>query len=399
MNWTVGRGDEGRGTSRQRWRLCLYSSLVPPPSSLDQTLFRVLVVPKPEEYRLPQQPVPRDLLVPYLRHELRLYPVTLRLGRHRAFEGRRRGGEPLQLRRDLFELFGVEPAPRPPCVDEFAIRVAAEMERAESAAAPLGSGVAHDDEVPGLVGANLQPVVRATALVGRIGFLGDDAFESQPHRLIVQRLAVFLEMSRIAQRARLRQHFLEQRLPFHQRQRTQVEPFERNEIEQIHGARGFDRRVTDIGHARDAGAVLESLEARTSGIVQDHELAIHDQPVVRQRVHGARELGERRRVIVAVAGDEPGAAALPNHPHAVPVELELEQPPGASERLLTRLGQHRRHVFRLHHALRRLETFQLGAQLRRLVRTVFQLLDRQPGQHRSRREIVAVGRRHTRRAP
>src|SRR2546422_8981127 len=82
-------------------------------------------------------------------------------------------------------------------IDEPPVVVATQVERAESATGALGGGVAHDDEIPGLVGADLLPQVRAAALVRRVGFLGDDPLEAHPHGPIVQRLAVLLEMLRV----------------------------------------------------------------------------------------------------------------------------------------------------------------------------------------------------------
>jgi len=54
------------------------------------------------------------------------------------------------------------------------------VEGSESATAALGRGVAHDDEIPGFVGADLLPEVGAAALVRGVGLLGDDALESHP---------------------------------------------------------------------------------------------------------------------------------------------------------------------------------------------------------------------------
>src|SRR5207249_9534491 len=79
-----------------------------------------------------------------------------------------------------------ESAARATGVDEPPVGVAPQVERPEPATAALGRGVAHDDEIPGLVGADLLPEVGAAALVRSVGLLRDDALESHPHRPVVQ---------------------------------------------------------------------------------------------------------------------------------------------------------------------------------------------------------------------
>src|SRR5256885_10163016 len=53
-----------------------------------------------------------------------------------------------------------------------------------------------------------------------------------------------------------------------------------------------------------------------------------------------------------LAGDEPRFSCLARRADAVPVELELEQPTGLRERLLTRLGEHRLGLLQRHGAPR-----------------------------------------------
>src|SRR5207245_5412996 len=131
---------------------------------------------------------------------------------------------------------------------------------------------------------------------------------------------------------------------------------------------------------RPLGAVLESLEAGPASFIRHYELAVEGEPLVRQRREGPRNLGERGRDVVPVAGDEPCLSSLVRGADAVPVELELEQPSGLRERLLARLGEHRLRFPDRDGAARGLETRELLRNTRRPVLPRLQLLDREPGQ-------------------
>src|SRR5207302_5535759 len=100
----------------------------------------------------------------------------------------------------------------------------------------------------------------------------------------------------------------------------------------------------------------EALEARPACLVRDAQLAVEDEPLVREGRQGAGDLGERGRDVVSVTRDEPRLSSLAAAADAVPVELELEQPSGFRERLLARLGEHRLGLLERDGALGRLET-------------------------------------------
>jgi hypothetical protein len=135
-------------------------------------------------------------------------------------------------------------------------------------------------------------------------------------------------MLRIAQRARFGEQLVEQCLALHERQRPQVEPLERHEIEEVHRRGVLDGGVADIRRPGNPRPVLEPLKARPPLLVQDHQLTVHHKPIIGQGLHRTGELRERRRVIVAVAGDEARDPALACHAHAISVELHLEHPAG-----------------------------------------------------------------------
>src|SRR5207245_691467 len=118
-----------------------------------------------------------------------------------------------------------------------------------------------------------------------------------------------------------------------ERQRPNVVAFEREQIEHIQNGRGLNRRTPHLERPGHFGAVLEALEARPACLVRDAQLAVEDEPLVREGRQGAGDLGERGRDVVSVTRDEPRLSSLAAAADAVPVELELEQPSGFRERL------------------------------------------------------------------
>src|SRR6266566_5818574 len=207
----------------------------PIPHSRHLHVLRLLIISKPQEDGLAQEPVLRDFLIPHIANELRLDPCVIgTLGERavlRRFAGRRFAHERLQLRTDLVDLIASEPGSRAPAVDESAVLVRADMERAEATARSLRLREADHDKVVDAVGANLQPIAGSAAAIRAVRLLGHDAFESQLHDLLVQRLAVFLEMLRIPERARLRQHLLENLLALDEREFAQIVAPEREQVE------------------------------------------------------------------------------------------------------------------------------------------------------------------------
>src|SRR5262249_62305661 len=74
---------------------------------------------------------------------------------------RRRASIALELLPEALELIQAEAAPRPARVEQLAVLVLAEVERAEAEPRPVGQGEAHDHEIACAVHPDLQPAVRA----------------------------------------------------------------------------------------------------------------------------------------------------------------------------------------------------------------------------------------------
>ena len=302
-------------------------------------------------------------------------------------DGAREGGcgphAPLERGAHVLELRRGEPAADPARVHQLAILPGAEVQRSEPGARALGPREAHDHEVVNPVRADLEPVGRAAGAIRRVRLLGDDALEPEPHHLLVQRLAVGPEVLEVFDWTHARYDPLEQRGPLLERQRPEVEALEREQVEYVQHRRRLDGGASHFERPRDLGAVLQSLEHGPPRLVRHHQLAIEDEPFVRERDEGARNLGERPRDVVAVARDEPRPASPPLSPSAdtVPVELQLEQPPRLRERSLARLREHRLGFLERHGAARRLEALELLDHRRRPVLASLQLVDGQAGEH------------------
>src|SRR6266446_2159494 len=267
----------------------------PIPHSRHLHILRLLIIPKPQEDGLAQEPVLRDFLIPYIANELRLDPDVIGTLGERAVLGRLAGRclahERLQLGTDLVQLRAAEARSRAPTVDQLTIFVRADVQRPEAATRAFGLGEADDDEVVDAVGANLQPIAGSAAAIGTVRLLGHDTLESQLHDLLVQRLAVLLEVLRVAQRACLREDLLEDLLALDERQLAQVVASERQEIEDVEGSRRFDRRALRLARAQP-GARLEHIEVWPPRLVEDDQLAVENHSLERNRLDRARDLRE-----------------------------------------------------------------------------------------------------------
>ena len=86
----------------------------------------------------------------------------------------------------------------------------------------------------------------------------------------------------------------------------------------------------------EPAAPLQPREARLPLRVHHDDLAVDDALVERQRLHRARDLGEDVGVVVAVAREEQRRRRRACRDQAIAVELELEQPAVARERVVRR---------------------------------------------------------------
>src|SRR5207248_7715317 len=63
------------------------------------------------------------------------------------------------------------------------------------------------------------------------------------------------------------------------------------------------------------------------------------------RSNRANQLGKGRGVVVVVARDQARRSPFLDRPHAIAIELHLEDPPGARERFLARFREHWSDIF------------------------------------------------------
>src|SRR6266571_637065 len=122
-------------------------------------------------------------------------------------------------------------------------------------------------------------------------------------------------------------------------QLAEIVSLKSQKIEHVERPRRFDRGTFRLARA-EFGAGLEHVEARLPGLVEHHELAIEDHALVRNRLHGPRDLRKRLRVLKALARVENRLAILAPRAHPVAVQLHLEEPALFCKWLLARLRQH-----------------------------------------------------------
>ena len=137
-------------------------------------------------------------------------------------------------------------------------------------------------------------------------------------------------------------------------QRTHIEVFEGDEIESVEGRRQLHRRARDLQRRRKFAAFLQSRETRNPFIVEHNNFAIDDDFVGGQRLHRFGNLGEDARVIVAVAREQQRFATRLAGDQPITIELELEQPVVARERIILRFAVHGFDLVRIDAAAHRL---------------------------------------------
>ena len=332
------------------------------------------------------------LFVPHFDDQGRLDPVMATTGRNRPVDrwrvalGAGEGGG------DLRQLLRGEPAAHAAHVPQFAVGVRAEVEGSEPAARASGLGVADHDEVAAAIGADLEPVGRAAAAIRRVGALGHDPFQPELLDLGVQCLAVGREVLRVAQRTRGGEQLLQYLLAALERQRAQIEILEPEDVEEKQRRGTLHGPPLDVGAARGFRAILEALEVGMSGVIEDDYFAVQHDVFVGQRRDGARDFGEARGEIMAVAADQLGGAVLPRRADAVAVELQFEHPPRLRERLLPRLGEHQLRVGDVNGAAGGVPALEQFADRGGAVGPGFELLHRDAGEDRTGRKIFSRGR-------
>jgi hypothetical protein len=286
---------------------------------------------------LPKKPLLGPLRVLDLADQPGLHPAgSFLLGK---WTGARsiRAADLLQLGSHPGKLGLAEPTSSPSGIGKRTVEVESQVKGAESAPAPLGCGEPNHHKILSPAGPDLQPAGRPTCAVGRIGSLGDDAFEPQFLNLLVEHLALCLKVIQKPDHPRGGHHFSQQRLTGGQRQRPEIEVLEREQVKREEGYRAMHRRMADVERSTKLRSLLEPLKAGTSRFVQGNDLAIEQQPVKRERTKGAHYLGKAGGQIVAVSGEQAGGT-VSGAQNPVTVDLELEHPSGPGKGLFSRLG-------------------------------------------------------------
>src|SRR3954452_9473321 len=228
---------------------------------LPHDLARRLVIAQTEETRVPQPAVAGPLGEAHLRHQLRLDP-----GRA-AHAGdlvvaREWSRVALQLAHPLAQLaqrLAVESGAHLARVDEVAVTVVAEQQRAELLARAARRGEPADHELLPVLALELEPVARARGHVRAVRALGDQPLPALAAGLLVEldpvAVAVRGEPDRVGEAERAAQ----QALAREQGQAADVTPLEPDDVEYV---------VEDASVA--AARVGELREARLAAAERDH---------------------------------------------------------------------------------------------------------------------------------
>ena len=353
---------------------------------------------------MPEQPVGGDLAILHLAHVARLDPRRSRrlrnaLARERLGAGRHRHAVARRVATDVRRDERDEPrehrvvhaGPHPPHVAQATFDELGELQRADERARAVRLRVADDHEVARAVRLDLEPARRPSGDVRALRPLRDESLEPQLRHLAEHELSLARDVVERPHGAELRYALGEQPTALDERNAAKVEVLEREEIEREEGGRQLDRGLRDVERIPEQAAPLQPGEARPALIVHHRDLAVDDARVVRQCPHRARHLGEDSGVIEAVAREEQDVMTALRREQAIAVELELEQPVVARERLLARFGEHHLHRSRIDTRLHRTGAGHRRAQLHRRPLAGLHLLDGEPRQHRGLVELVARG--------
>src|SRR5439155_20869142 len=158
---------------------------------LAHAVFGPLVVAQSQEGRVADATVCGPLGEPHLADELRLDPPVAAAPGCADVERRGRARERCEPFRDARERRFVEPRADLRDIDEPAVRIEPEVERAEVRARALRRRVASDDELLAELALELEPVARPFADVLAVALLRHDALDPLGARRVEERLAVF----------------------------------------------------------------------------------------------------------------------------------------------------------------------------------------------------------------
>jgi hypothetical protein len=161
---------------------------------------------------------------------------------------------------------------------------------------------------------------------------------------IVQSLAFPREVIHESERADRGQELPEDLLAVGQGETAHVVSHDAEEVERIERGRLAERRALHIQRPPNPGSALQALEARAPGLVVHHDLSVDHEVGGGQDFQGPHDLGEPCRSVVAVPRVQAAHVAFAASDHAVPVQLELEQPLGVGERFVGGVCQHDLHA-------------------------------------------------------
>jgi len=271
--------------------------------------------------------------------EPRLHPMD---GREswRFGEGRIIALQPPQAREQVVSGPGVQAAAHLARETQLAVAIMhAEQEGAEVAlrdAARLPAAH-HELLLPPCL--HLEPGVRAAARLVPAGApLGHDALEALCLGGLEERLAITLDVARVAHQRVVPQALAQEPLALLERDVEQRAAVEVQEVEGL----VHDRHVRVLPPP-EAGPCLEQRERRAAGLVERDHLAVQDRLARLDPVGRAGQVREVARGVPAVACPEPDPPVTHHGLDAIAVPLDLEEPVRIAEGALGQRRGHGRH--------------------------------------------------------
>ena len=248
---------------------------------------------------------------------------------------------------------------------QLAALVIADHQRADAAAGLLRRQIAGDDEFLAQRAFRLHPVVAAAAAIGRVGALGDDAFEPHAAGMLQHHLAGLGKMLAEAQRRIARRGPPSRSRSFSLRStsgsRRDVLAIEPQQIEDI-----VDQTVgAAVGERAAAARRRTRRRCRPSTTISPSMTA--DRACQAGQAPRRSRLPKLSRPVETGAGVEPDLGAGELRLHAIAVELHLVQPFVAGGRLLLEPCQAWRRTAASMDSPRRLAVLALALPVGRLV--------------------------------
>ncbi len=238
----------------------------------------------------------------------------------------------------------VQAAPHFASHDELAILVRTEIECAETIARSLPARESDDHELVVALALDLDPIACAARAgdVGSVGPLGNHALQPLPLAKLQKGATIVGDVIEDADGALALDELGKERLSRQERQGTEVERLERQQIENDVDDRRVGPRKVQLARLGRLHSPLQSLKARTPLVIESHDFAVEHDPLRGEGAHRSHDFGKGGIGRAELAKKKGGilVALLGNDTKAI--ELQLVDPPASLYGRFRRRAQHGR---------------------------------------------------------